>query len=117
MFRLDRVMEARVREDGFDPPADFDPTDYLDAGRVYRAGDEVRVTVRYSPRIARWIIERGEGRVEDDGAVVVERLVSDPGWIVRHVLRYGPDAEVIAPDEVRGWVAAALRSTRPAARR
>ena len=30
--------------------------------------------------------------------------VADPHWIVRHVLQYGAEAEVLEPEEVRGWV-------------
>jgi predicted DNA-binding transcriptional regulator YafY len=30
-------------------------------------------------------------------------------WAVRHVLRYGPDAEVLAPESLREAIADALR--------
>ncbi len=94
----------------FTVPDDFDPADYLDQdqGQVYRADDDIEVTVRYGPRVARWLLERGEGEADDDGGVVVAHTVADPGWIVRHVLQYGPDAEVLAPAEVRAWVAEAV---------
>ena len=109
VFRMDRVLEARVGDEWFDVPEDFDAADYIDGGHVYRADEEIEVTVRYSPRVARWITERGEGEVQEDGSVVVPHTVADPGWIVRHVLRYGPDAEVVAPVEVREWVVGVLR--------
>jgi predicted DNA-binding transcriptional regulator YafY len=111
VFRVDRVLEARPLDERFDPPDDFDPTDFLAAGRVYRADDEIEVTVRYSPRVARWITERGEGEAREDGSVVITHAVADPGWIVRHVLQYGPDAEVIAPREARQWVKDGLAQT------
>ncbi|MFC1575522.1 WYL domain-containing protein [Gemmatimonadota bacterium] len=41
----------------------------------------------------------GQGR----GFTVTHR-VADPHWIVRHVLQYGAEAEVLTPEEVRGWV-------------
>ncbi len=107
-FRLDRVLEARVTDDEFAVPDDFDPGDWLEGGRVYRADDALEVAVRYTPRVARWVIESGEGEVAEDGSVVVTHAVADPGWIVRHVLRYGADAEVVGPAEVRGWVVEAL---------
>lgn len=111
VFRLDRALAVRATDRRFDEPDDFDPADYMhaDHGRVYRADDELEVTVRYSSRVARWLVERGEGEVREDGSVVVTHTVADPGWIVRHVLRYGPDVEVLAPAEVRGWVRAAVR--------
>ena len=30
--------------------------------------------------------------------------VADPGWLVRHVLYHGPDAEVVQPPEMRDLV-------------
>lgn len=108
-FRADRVLEAELLEEGFEVPDDFDPAEFLDDGHLYRAGDEVEVTVRYGRRVARWVRERGPVEETDDGAVVVTHSVSDPAWIVRHVLRYGPDAEVVDPPAVRRRVARAAR--------
>ena len=109
VFRVDRVLDVTPGE-AFEPRDGFDPDGYLDRelGIVYRADDELEVTVRYSPRVARWLTERGEGEVQDDGSVLVTHTVADPDWIVRHVLQYGPDAEVVAPEEVRGWVREAV---------
>ncbi|MFW5947753.1 MAG: helix-turn-helix transcriptional regulator [Gemmatimonadota bacterium] len=111
VFRVDRVLDVRRTDRRFTVPDDFDPADWLDLdhGRVFRADGDLDVTVRYSPRVARWIIERGEGEPQDDGSVLVTHTVADPGWIVRHVLQYGPDAEVVAPVEVRGWVREAVQ--------
>jgi predicted DNA-binding transcriptional regulator YafY len=105
VFRVDRVLDVTPGE-AFEPRDDFDADAWLDEelGRVYRADDELEVTVRYSPRVARWLTERGRGEAQEDGSVLVTHTVADPGWIVRHVLQYGPDAEVVAPAEVRGWV-------------
>lgn len=110
VFRVDRVLDVTPGE-AFEPRDDFDADAWLDEelGRVYRADDELEVTVRYGPRVSRWLVERGEGELQDDGSVLVTHTVADPGWIVRHVLQYGPDAEVVAPAEVRGWVAEAVR--------
>lgn len=114
VFRVDRVLDARTLDDAFTVPHGFDPSDYLDGGRVYRADDPIDVTVRYSPRVARWVTERGEGTIQDDGSVTVSHAVADPGWIVRHVLHYGPDAEIVAPAEARKWVLRALSERVPA---
>lgn len=108
-FRADRVLEAEPLEEAFEVPGDFDPSEFLDDGHLYRAGDEVQVTVRYGRRVARWVRERGPVEETDDGSVVVTHSVSDPAWVVRHVLRYGPDAEVVDPPDVRRRVARAAR--------
>jgi predicted DNA-binding transcriptional regulator YafY len=57
--------------------------------------------VRYSPRIARWISEREGRALEPDGSLIMEHPLADLDWAVRHVLQYGPDAEVLGPPEVR----------------
>ena len=59
------------------------------------------MTVRYSPRIARWIAEREEKPLDTDGSLTLEHPVADVHWAVRHVLQYGRDAEVLAPERVR----------------
>ncbi|CAN5205980.1 hypothetical protein BH18GEM1_BH18GEM1_18430 [soil metagenome] len=114
-FRVDRIAEARIAEGRFEVPAGFDPEEYVTGSTVYRANDEFEVAVRYSPKIARWILERagaaGEAdgtAVQPDGSVVVRHRVADPSWVLRHVLAYGPDAEVLDPPEIRALVAERL---------
>jgi predicted DNA-binding transcriptional regulator YafY len=118
-FRTDRILEASLARDAvdlpghvdppadFDPPRDFDPSDYVDHGRVYRADQEVEVTVRYGGRVAQFLRERGEGEVLN-GGVLVRHRVADPAWLVRHVLQYGRDARVLEPDDFIHLVRAAL---------
>jgi len=107
LFRLDRVVEAEVVDGTFEVPEDFDPGAYIAGGRLYRAGEEVEAVVRYSPRIARFVRERGPVEEQSDGSVVVRLRVSDPSWLVRHVLMHAPDAEVVGPAELRAAVARA----------
>ena len=101
VFRLDRVLEAEPTAETFEIPSDFDPADYVEEGAVFRAGEEIEAAVRYSPEIARWIAEREEVEEGADGSVVVRHRVADPRWIVRHVLSYGPEAEILEPAEMR----------------
>jgi predicted DNA-binding transcriptional regulator YafY len=69
---------------------------------VLRAGQPRWMRVRYSPRIARWIAEREGRELEPDGSLTMEHPLADIQWGVRHVLQYGPDAEVLEPADVRG---------------
>lgn len=111
VFRADRVVAVEVGEARFEPPESFDPHAYAREGRVYRAGEaveEVEALVRYSARVARWIEERGPVERQADGSVLVRYRVADPGWLVRHVLEHGPDAEVLAPEEMRRRVRGAV---------
>jgi len=109
IFRLDRILEAAVTDESFEPQADFAPTALIDGGRVFSAAETVPVTVRYSPAIEAWIREKGPVRDADGGGVLVDFEVADPAWIVRHVLQYGPDAELVEPDDLRDLVVRSLR--------
>ncbi len=110
IFRLDRVEAATVRSTTFERPDDFDPRALVRDGRVFQHDGAPTMIVRYSPRIARWIAER-EGRAPDaDGSLTLEHPLADEDWGIRHVLQYGPDAEVIGPPTLRTAMARKLRA-------
>lgn len=113
VFRMDRVLAADVADGSFTVPDDFRVEDYVQDGRVYDGSEGEEVRVRYSARIARWFRERarhGTLDAEDDGCggVVVRHTVADPSWVVGQVLLYAPEAEVVAPEGVRGLVREAV---------
>lgn len=109
VFRLDRVRSAMATGEAFTPPAGFSLESVMRGGRVLPNDSAGVVRIRYGPRIARWIAEREEAVRQPDGSVVVERPLLDDDWAVRHVLQYGPEAEVLAPERVRVAVVARLR--------
>lgn len=109
VFRLDRVLAAVPSHRRFRRPRDFQPEEHLRGGRIYVVGEVCHVRVWYSPKIAPWIVEREEGQLDFDGGVTVHWRVVDPGWLVRHVLQYGPEAEVLSPPEAREWVKDTLK--------
>jgi predicted DNA-binding transcriptional regulator YafY len=49
------------------------------------------------------------GELQQDGSYVVEHPVADVQWAVRHVLQYGPEAEVLEPAELREEIVRRLR--------
>ena len=105
MYRLDRILRMRVTSKVFEPVAAN-----IETAFTPRAGHVDEVRVRYSPRIARWIAEqRDDVAMEEDGAVVVTHQVSDPDWLVRHVLQYGGEA-VVETEAYREVVARAALS-------
>ena len=107
-FRLDRVTDATVTTDRFRVPAGFSLAGLVDEGRMFHADEAEPLVIRYSPGVARWIAER-EGRpVDADGSLTVTHPLADTDWAVRHVLQYGPDAEVVSPPRVREAVRARL---------
>ncbi|HET7550115.1 MAG TPA: WYL domain-containing protein [Gemmatimonadaceae bacterium] len=111
IFRLDRVEGAKLLTDRFTIPESFSLDDVLSDGKALSSSGRPRVLkVRYSPRIARWIAEREGGETGPDGSLTVEHPLVDAGWAIRHVLRYGPDAEVLEPADVRAELRRALES-------
>lgn len=105
-FRLDRVLDVDVLEDTYQVPTDFDPSAWVTPdGRLYWADREAEVVVRYSPRVADWMRERGPVEEQEDGSVLVRHRVGDMRWIAEHVLQYGVDAEVLMPEAGRRRVA------------
>ncbi len=110
LFRTDRTLSATLLPETFEVPTHFDPEEWLaHGGQVYRAETDREALVRYSPRIARWLRERGPVEEQDDGSVVIRHRVADLRWLVRHVLQYGAEAEVLEPPEVRELVVAAAK--------
>jgi proteasome accessory factor C len=107
VFRLDRVLEAEMTDESFELPADFEAGAFLaEDGRPFRPVGEP-AWVRYSPRVARWVRERTGAEPDADGSVTVRHAVADPHWFIRHVLRYGSEAVVLRPPELRERVARA----------
>ncbi len=107
VFRVDRILDLEPMQEQFDVPEDFDESDYLKDGRVFRATDTEQVVVRYTGWAAAWIRERGPVDSDPEGGVRVTYPVADSGWVVRHVLQQGGQAEVLEPEEVRQEVARA----------
>ncbi|HEX2167552.1 MAG TPA: WYL domain-containing protein [Longimicrobiales bacterium] len=106
-FRMDRVLNATLDDEPAPPLPPVELEAFIGNGGPYVAGDDIEVSVRYSPRVARWIAERTAAYPERDGSVTVRHRVADPRWIVRHVLQYGGEAVIAAPDAAREWVATA----------
>ena len=101
IFRLDRVEQVEQLDARYESPREFSVEAIVRDGRAFQAAGADTLRVRYSPRIARWIAEREGKQVADDGSLTMEHPLADLDWAVRHVLQYGPEAEVLEPVEVR----------------
>jgi proteasome accessory factor C len=113
IFRVDRIERSELLSETFPLPAGFSVEKVIREGKVMYADAPVEeATVRYSPRVARWISEREGCGISGDGSVTMSRMVADPEWLIGHVLQYGPDAEVLEPKEMRQLVADRLAAIR-----
>lgn len=104
-FRADRALGAEVLDDVFtwrpDVPLVEDRSDLFQPPAD--GTDDVRV--RFSPQIARWISERyPQSEPQPDGSVIVTFVTASVNWLVRHVLQYGDEAEVLEPAAYRDAV-------------
>lgn len=103
LFRVDRISEVRATGGAFEPRG------LRGSDRpLYRPGeDDVAVRLRLSPK-ARWVAEFYEVQdmeaAGDDVLVTVRSGRRD--WLLRLLLRLGPDATVVSPPEMAGEVAA-----------
>ena len=117
-FRVDRIEAAELLAETFERPASFSAAEVFPEGRAFAhvsgassgaSGVGSAMTVCYSPRIARWIAEREGCALADDGSLTLTHPLADEEWAMRHVLQYGPDAEVLDPPELRALLADRLR--------
>jgi len=101
-FRSDRMLEGTLGDGTFKPRADFQPVTH--PGDLFRAPAEqvVEVRVRFSAASAPWVRERYPvHQMQPDGSVVVTLRAASHAWLVRRVLEYGADAEVLSPESYR----------------
>jgi predicted DNA-binding transcriptional regulator YafY len=110
IFRLDRVEQVEELDARYTSPREFSMDTIVREGRAFQADQTGTLRVRYSPRIARWIAEREGKPLSEDGSLVVEHPLADSEWAVRHVLQYGPDVEVLEPEEIRAELRRRLTS-------
>jgi len=102
-FRAERVLELTILDEMFKPRPGFKRARQV--ADLLKSDQSSPVTVGFTPRIARWLRERyPEGKEQPDGSYRVRFAVADPRWLVREVLQYGADAEVLAPEGMRQFI-------------
>lgn len=103
-FRLDRVIDVERLDGAFGVPENLDPGAILRGSRIFHSGESTEAVIRYSGTIARRVAETSYGTWGEEGTYEVRRAVADPEWLVRHVLAFGGDAEVLGPPALRALV-------------
>ncbi len=105
-FAVSRIKAARLSEERFTVPADFDPARFSGQRFGIFKGDEVRIVrVRFSPAVAPYVREREwhpaqQLNDQPDGGLELifpaDHLLEVKQWL----LSWGGDAEVLAPEEL-----------------
>jgi proteasome accessory factor B len=107
VFRVDRMREAEPLNGSstFEIPRGFDVRSYL--GRApweLGQGPATTVRVRFAFPEARWVVNRGLGRVSDplteDGGAIVEFPVRDRASFCRLLLTFRRQATVLEPEDL-----------------
>ncbi len=113
VFAVDNVSEPRMLAKTFVKPSDFDVEAYAAASisGVMHGVDVTAVRVHFASRVAkaavaaRVVAERQITR-NADGSALIEYRVADVDELVRWVLGWGAQAEIVEPAEVRERIAA-----------
>jgi proteasome accessory factor BC len=115
-FRLDRIKQATVTKNVFEPRPEVDPAAEVDGWlRTGEVETSRSARVWISPERARWAREaRRVVEERDDGSVVVELSFAGLQWLVREILKEAGDAAVLAPEDAREAVREALDGLRDA---
>jgi proteasome accessory factor B len=106
-FAFSRISSAKVLEDAFEMPADFDLDAYMGPRFGIMRGDrEHTVRLRFSPALAPFVLERDwhptqKAAKRRDGSADLSFKVNDLFEVRRWVLSWGAGAEVLGPKELR----------------
>jgi proteasome accessory factor B len=116
-FRLSR-MESGVRDQGpgSEPPEGWDAGALLAAGPWGLGEPDRAARVAFSPKVAWWatagIPEARTIRIREDGWTEAEVPAASSDSFVSWVLSFGPDAEVLSPEDLREAVIRGLEVVR-----
>jgi len=106
-FAVDPLPEAKPAEERAAdvPEAELD-SHLAGSYGIFSGPPKAWATIAFSPRAARWVADehwhsRQEGRFLPDGRYELRVPYSNARELLMDVLRYGPDAEVIAPAPLR----------------
>jgi predicted DNA-binding transcriptional regulator YafY len=107
IFAIHRIRQATPTTEPYELQKGFSFRRYMaDAFAVQKGGRPVAVSIRFAPRQARWIRERRwhrSARVQEalDGSLVLQLRVAETSEIVRWVMQFGSEAEVLKPASLR----------------
>ena len=106
VYRVSRFASARILDEGFERPEGFELSTYWEEwSRSFESSlPRVEVTVRASEHALRFL---PRDLHERDGVFVVGFQSHEDAY--RELLKFGPDAEVLAPRELRERIAATAR--------
>jgi predicted DNA-binding transcriptional regulator YafY len=107
----ERMLQVRETGETFQPDPAFDLDEYMAAGfGIFKGGPVEEVVLRFTPRQARCMRERVWDADETkenlaDGALLLKMRAPVNEGLLRFVLEYGAEVQVLAPESLREQVA------------
>jgi proteasome accessory factor C len=111
LFKVERIREASLTDERFDPPPGFDAPRYA-RGRLSGVSGGGTARIRFVSSAARSVLEdHPPERVTRgaDGSVELQLDYQTPEWVAGWALSFGEAAEVLGPAEVQEAVATRCR--------
>lgn len=116
-FALERIREQRVLDEAAREVKPGELAAHFDRSYgIFSGPAKHTARIRFTPEMSRWVADERwhpdqRGAFDETGAWVLELPFSNPRELVMDVLRYGPEAEVLAPESLREAVGAAAQAT------
>jgi len=116
-FKLERIQDAQLLDETFAIPGDFNRLSLLGSAWGVMYGEETtEIVLRFSPGVARRVKEsvwHESQQLEDceDGRCIMRVQVAHPLEMKPWIRGWGPDCEILAPEELRREVAEEMRMT------
>jgi predicted DNA-binding transcriptional regulator YafY len=106
LFAIDRIEQIEILDETFDRPEGFDAEQFMQASFGAFQGESATVKIRFTKKAAGYVSEKiwhptQTLAPQPDGGLLFEAQVAGIDEIKRWVLKWGADAEVLAPDELR----------------
>jgi predicted DNA-binding transcriptional regulator YafY len=111
-WKVDRIEDARLEDLRFNRPDDFDlQSHFAKSFGVFHGDGEVHIKVRFAQPVARYVEEskwHASQKLtgQSDGSLLAEFDLNGTEEIMRWILSFGRNAEVVEPEELRGTIAA-----------
>ncbi len=116
VLAVERIKSLTVTDETFEYPEDFDPEERLSSCFDLVLDDPVHAKIWFSAYQAKYIRERKYSPTQKiiqnpDGSIILELTTSGRYEVMRWVLAFGAEAEVLEPKAMREEIASSLKST------
>lgn len=115
LFAIDRIEQIEILDETFDPPEGFDAGQFMQTSFGVFQGEPASVKIRFTKEAAGYVSEKiwhptQTLTPQPDGGLVFEAQVAGIDEIKRWILKWGADAEVLAPEELRQVVSREVKA-------